>query len=101
MTIHIQLKPDEERAFLERARLSGRDPARYTREIIRGYIGSPHQQPDSEEPTLDDLIDHEFVAACAQPNGEDVPTIEAVREILAKVPGSLAEEIIAEREDRF
>ncbi|MFI5455687.1 MAG: hypothetical protein ACHRXM_09575 [Isosphaerales bacterium] len=106
MTIHIELKPDEERAFLERARLSGRDPVQYAQQIIRDHIGSPPHETAQEEatkakPTLEDLIDHEFIVACSRLNGGDVPTIEEVREILAKIPGSLAEEIIADREDRF
>lgn len=38
MTINIELKPDEERALLERARLSGRDPAQYVQKLIRDDI---------------------------------------------------------------
>jgi hypothetical protein len=105
MTIPIELDPDEERAFLERARLSGREPSQYAQQIIRDHIGNPPQgtvpQATQAKPPLEELIDHEFIAACARPNGGDVPTIEEVREILAKIPGSLAEEIIADREDRF
>jgi hypothetical protein len=101
MTIHVELRPDEEQAFLERARLSGRDPARYAEQIIRAHIGSPSRETDPAKATIDDLIDHEFVAACAGPNDGEVPTIEQVREILAKIPGSLADDIIADREDRF
>jgi hypothetical protein len=101
MTIDVELKPDEERAFLERARLSGRDPARYAQQIIRDHLASLPPETDEAKPTLDDLIDHEFIAVCGQSNGEDVPSIEEVREILAKIPGSLAKDIIADREDRF
>jgi hypothetical protein len=101
VTIHIELKPEEERVFLERARLSGRDPARYAQQIIRDHIGTPPGETEPATPTLENLIDHEFVASCAQPNGGNVPTIEEVRKILAKVPGSLSEEIVADREDRF
>jgi hypothetical protein len=101
MTIQIELKAEEERAFLERARQSGRDPAQYAQQIIRDHIGGPPHDTDRARTTVDELIDDELVAACAEPDGEDVPTIEQVREILAKVPGSLAEDIIADREDRF
>ena len=38
MTIHIELTPDEERVLLEQARLSGRDPAQYAHDIIRGHV---------------------------------------------------------------
>ena len=100
MTIQIELKAEEERAFLKH-RQSGRDPAQFTQQTIRDHIGSPPHDIEQAGTTLDELIDDAFVAACAGPDGEDVPTIEQVREILAKVTGSYAEDIIADREDRF
>ena len=108
MTIHIELKPEEERALLERARRSGRDPEQYVQELVRDHIqASPEVDARDRDlaggtATVDDLIDHEFVADCArETQGKDIPTIEEVRRMLSKIPGSLAEEIIAEREDRF
>lgn len=106
MVIQIELEPDEEQALVERARLSGRDPVQYARLIIRDHIGSPSRKLAREGaaeamPTPEDLIDHEFIADFARRPGDDVPTIEKVREILSRIPGSLAEEIIADREDRF
>jgi hypothetical protein len=80
----------------------------YVQELVRDHIqASPEANARDEDPaggtaTLDDLIDHEFVADCAKEiQGKDIPTIEEVRRMLSKIPGSLAEEIIAEREDRF
>jgi hypothetical protein len=108
MTIHIELNPEEERALLERARLSGRDPVQYVQKLVRDHIqASPEVSARDEDSvegtaTLDDLIDHEFVADCEkETRGKDIPTIEEVRQMLSKIPGSLAQEIIAEREDRF
>jgi hypothetical protein len=108
MTINIHLEPDEERAILERARLCGRDPAQYVQQLIRDHIqhgpspGSAGNGASLEAATsLEDLIDHQFVAACARDNELDIPTIEEVRQGLAKIAGSLAQDIIAEREDRF
>jgi hypothetical protein len=108
MTINIELKPDEERALLERARLSGRDPTQYVQKLIRDDIQAPARPSGRDEasaegaPALDALIDHEFVAECEREiEGKDIPTIEDVRQMLSKIPGSLAQEIIAEREDRF
>ena len=99
MTIHIELTPDEERVLLEQARLSGQDPVQYAREIIRERIS----QANGSDTIVEDLIDHEFVAYCARETEgrEDIPTIEEVRAILAKVSGSLAQDIIEDREDRF
>jgi hypothetical protein len=105
MTIHIELKPEEEQALLERARSSGRDPAQYLQELVRDHIqAAPREDIGAVGSTkgIDDLIDHEFVAECERElEGKDIPTIEEVRQMLSKIPGSLAEEIIAEREDRF
>ena len=108
MTINIELKPDEEQALCERARLSGRDPAQYVQKLIRDDIQSrprpsgPDEIPAEEAAALDALIDHEFVADCEREiEGKDIPTIEEVRQRLSRIPGSLAQEIIAEREDRF
>ena len=108
MTFNIQLEPDEERAILQRARLRGRDPAQYVRQIIRDHIehgpppgGAGNVGPLEDATTLDDLIDHQFVADCARDIEMDIPTIEELRQGLAKIPGSLSKDIIAELEDRF
>jgi hypothetical protein len=107
MTLNIELKPDEERALLERARLSGRDPAQYVQKLIRDDLQSSPRSSGRDEASpeeaaaLEALIDHEFVADCEREiEGKDIPTIEEVRQMLSKIPGSLAQEIIAEREDR-
>lgn len=100
MTIHIELKPDEERALRERARLTGRDPVQYAHEIIRDHIG---QEEDAQkaQPTLEDLIDHEFVAYCAR-DADDEVTLEEVLEATSKIKDSMARVIIEEeRADRF
>jgi hypothetical protein len=108
MTINIELKPDEERALLERARLSGRNPVQYVQKLIRDDIQllprlSGEDDASAERAaTLDAMTDHEFVAECARViGGNNVPTLEDVRQMLSKIPASLAQEIIAEREDRF
>jgi len=108
MTINIELEPDEERALLERARLSGRDPAQYVQKLIRDDIQAIPRPLGRDgvsaegAAAIDALTDHEFVAECERAiEGKDIPTIEEVRQMLSKIPGSLAQEIIAEREDRF
>jgi hypothetical protein len=108
MTLKIELKPDEERALLERAQLSGRDPAQYVQKLIRDDIqaiprlNNQDEASDEGAGALDALIDHEFVAECEREiEGTDIPTIEEVRQMLSKIPGSLAQAIIADREDRF
>lgn len=48
---------------------------------------------------LDLLLDHEYHAEC-ESDTSPVPTLEEVRAILAKIPGSLSADIIAERDER-
>jgi predicted DNA-binding antitoxin AbrB/MazE fold protein len=48
---------------------------------------------EGNEPQLDE----EFIASCAPENGRDV-SIEEVREALASIPGSLSDDIRAERD---
>ena len=52
-------------------------------------------------PTLDDLIDHEFVEYCARENDDDV-TLEEVLKGTSSIKDSMARVIIEEeRADRF
>src|SRR5262245_57657441 len=95
MTLNIELGPDEERALLERARLSGRDLVAYVHQILREHIRTPGhgngQDEAADEPQLtwEDLIDYEAIESCAREvQGKNVPSIEEVRRSLAKIPGS-------------
>ena len=38
---------------------------------------------------------------CADQAGEQVPSLEEVRRTLSKIPGSMADVVIAERDERF
>jgi hypothetical protein len=106
MTINIELTPDEERALLERARLSGREPAQYAQQIIRNHIstsseGTIQEGASAAKPTPEDFIDHEFVAYCEREADESV-TLEEVLEATSKIKDSMARVIIEEeRADRF
>jgi predicted DNA-binding antitoxin AbrB/MazE fold protein len=53
----------------------------------------------SDEAPTEPWLDSEYLAACAHETDEG-PTLEEVRTALAKIPGSLTEDFIAEREDR-
>jgi len=56
---------------------------------------------DAKKSMREDLIDHEAIAYCAREiAGKDVPSIEEVRRMLSKIPGSMAQAVIQEREDR-
>jgi hypothetical protein len=45
------------------------------------------------------LIDEEYHSQCAA-DTSPVPTLEEVRAVMAKLPGSLAADLIADRDDR-
>lgn len=57
----------------------------------------------AEEDSLASIIDLAFVARVRKEVEEMdyIPSLEEVRKILSKIPGSLSEDIRAEREDRF
>jgi predicted DNA-binding antitoxin AbrB/MazE fold protein len=38
---------------------------------------------------------------CAEQAGEHVPSLKHVRQMLSKIPGSMADAVIAERDERF
>jgi hypothetical protein len=81
MTITIELQPEEERALLERARMSGNDLAGYIHQLLQGHLRTPKPEGDELEPgngaTSDDLIDWEAIASCARAvQGQDVPPIQ-------------------------
>jgi len=53
----------------------------------------------TEEAPAEPWLDADYLAACAQETDDNV-SLEEVRAALAKIPGSLTEDFIAEREDR-
>ena len=52
MTIHTELKPDEERELLKLARLSGRDPVSYAQQIIQDHIVTPLPETDKTNASI-------------------------------------------------
>ena len=55
---------------------------------------------DAKPSKLDRHKDRDYHAECEADDGP-VPTVEEVRAILSKIPGSLPTDISAEREDRL
>jgi hypothetical protein len=53
----------------------------------------------TDEAPAEPWLDTDYLAACAR-EGDDGTTLEEVRAALAKIPGSLTDDFIAEREDR-
>ena len=101
MTINIDLAPEEERALLERARLSGHDVADHVRRIIHENIRTPEHKSARDEAdrdarlTLEDLIDFEAVASCEK-LADDTITLEQVRAGTSTIKDSVARVVIEE-----
>ena len=49
--------------------------------------------------TLDDWIDSDFLETCARQTDDSV-SLETVRQAMAKIPGCLADDMRAERDER-
>ena len=91
----IQLSPEHKRLIAERADQNGKP----WRTVLNDALGKPTE--------FDELEDTEFLAFCIeeleelkQKYGDEPPSLEDVRRILSKVPGSLADDIIADRVGR-
>jgi predicted DNA-binding antitoxin AbrB/MazE fold protein len=54
---------------------------------------------ESAEAAEENLIDQEFLAYC-ETQADDSVSLEAVRQALSKIPGSLVDDIRAERDER-
>jgi hypothetical protein len=107
MTISIELGPEEERALVEGARLSGRDLAGYVRQVLREHIrirersAGRGRAAGRPTPTLEDLIDDEAIASC-EPEADDGVSLEEVRAATSTIKDSMARVVIEdERAERF
>jgi hypothetical protein len=107
LTINIELSPDEERALLERARMSGRDLAGYIHQILHEHIRTPAQDSGQDQAgnkakfTLQDLIEYK-ASASSQKEADDSITLEEVRAGTSTIKDSMAHVVIqAERAERF
>jgi putative addiction module CopG family antidote len=97
---------DEMKDFVEKKVASGAFPS--AEAVLQDAVRRFRQQDqagcraDHETATAQDLIDYEAIEYCAREvEGKDVPSIEEVRRMLSKIPGSMAQAVFGEREDRF
>ncbi len=107
MTIHIERRPKEERALLERARMSGRDLAGYVHHVLHGHLhtaghdGGQDESVDEAKFTLEDLLDDDAVASCEK-EADDSITLEEVRAGTSSIKDSMTRVVIEEeRAERF
>jgi len=69
-------------------------------EISLQQVREGKTRPIREFLADDSLLDVEYMEACGKEADPSI-TLESVRQILAKVPGSLADDVNAERKKRF
>jgi hypothetical protein len=107
MTINIDLRPEDEQALLERARVSGRDLAGYVHQVLEQHLRTAEPERREEELadganlTLEDLIDWEAIVSCEK-EADDSITLEEVRAATAKIKDSMARVVIEEeRAERY
>lgn len=65
-------------------------------------LRSGRRRRDKSSKSIDHLIDHEFVAWCERElEGVEEPTLEEVLEATSSIPGSMSDEVIRQREERY
>ena len=69
-------------------------------EISLQQVREGKTRPIREFLADDSLLDVEYMAACGKEADSSI-TLESVRQVLAKTPGPLADNVIAERKERF
>lgn len=98
MSATITIPADLQQQILLRAAASGQRLEEFALNALRQAVEAP--APLSPNGVSDNSwLDVEYMNACANEADPSV-TLEAVRQILAKLPGSLAADIIAERSER-
>jgi hypothetical protein len=98
-SVTITIPADLEQQILGRATANGQKLEEFALNALRQAVETPFFSP-SNGPEDDSWLDVEYMAACGK-EADPTITLESVRRILAKLPGSLADDIIAERDERF
>ena len=92
----ITIPAELEQQVLSRALSGGQQFEEFALNVLRQAVANPHVNGAED----DVWLDVEYMAACRKEADASV-TLESVRQILAKLPNSLADDIIAERDERF
>ena len=98
---------DELKDFVRKRIESGAFPSEEAalQEAVRRFRRADQKGSHSgnaKDDTPEDFIDWEAIESCAREvEGKDIPWIEEVRQTLSKIPGSMGQAVIEDREDRF
>jgi hypothetical protein len=99
-TITITIPPDLEQQMRGKAKASGQQLEEFALDALRKATEAPSLALPPSGAEDDSWLDVEYMTACGKEADPSV-TLESVRQILAKIPGSLADDVIAERDERF
>lgn len=94
-TVTIQVAPQIAAMLQERAKAQGVS----LDELLRLTFEAPNGRPEIRDALLDSLIDWEYADECKAEADPSV-TLEEVRAILSKIPGSMVEDFRRERDER-
>lgn len=95
MTRTVELPDAVYAALNEAARASGTTAADW----IAAHLAVRTAANGASEPADDDWLDRDFLKIYAQ-EADDCVSLEEVRKAMAKIPGRLADDIRAERDER-
>ncbi|MBS1812137.1 MAG: hypothetical protein JST84_28495 [Acidobacteria bacterium] len=96
MSTTITIPADLEQQLVGQAKANGQPWEEFALNALRQAL----EASPVNNGTDDSWLDVEYMNACGKEADPSV-TLESVRQILAKLPGSLADDIIAERDERF
>lgn len=99
MSATITIPAELEQQMLGKALASGQPLEEFILSTLRKAVATPSLLA-ANGVSDDSWLDIEYMASCAKEADSNV-TLESVRQILAKIPGSLADDVIAERDERF
>lgn len=96
MSATITIPAELEQQVLNRALSGGQQFEEFALNVLRQAVAKPYVNGTED----DAWLDVEYMAACRKEADASV-TLDSVRKILAKLPNSLADDVIAERDERF
>lgn len=100
MSITITIPAELEPLILGRATASGQKLEEFAINALRKAVEMPLSVQSANGVEDDSLLDVEYMKACGKEADPNI-TLESVRRILAKIHGSLSDDIVAERDESF
>jgi hypothetical protein len=98
MSATITIPADLEQLMLREAAVSGQKFEEFAIKALRALVEKPLVLPFNHT-EAHPWLDLEYMAACGKEADPSI-TLASVRQVLLKIPDSLADAVIAEREER-